>query len=118
MRIGKFSEVTGISAYTLRFYEKKGLIRVKRDEAGRRNYEESEIEWVRFLQKLKDTGMRLRDMKRYSDLRYQGDDTIKDRMEILREHRAFVIEEQKRWSEYLENLEEKIEIYQTKLRKS
>lgn len=115
MIIGEFSRITGISAYTLRYYEKKGLIRVNRDSAGRRNYSEEDIEWVRFIQRLKDTGMLLRDIRHYSDLRYQGDGTMEERMELLIRHRENVVEEQKKWDEYLRNLDDKISIYKKKI---
>ena len=45
MRIGEIAKAAGISEYTLRYYEKKGLIRVRRDDAGRRCYDESDMEW-------------------------------------------------------------------------
>lgn len=70
MTIGEFSVITGISAYTLRYCQKKGLLCVSRDNAGRRDYSEDDIEWVKFIRHLKDTGMLLRDIKYYSDLRY------------------------------------------------
>ena len=118
MVIGEFSEITGISAYTLRYYEKKGLIHVKRDQAGRRNYSEDDVEWVKFIKRLKDTGMLLRDIRRYSDLRYEGDGTMKERMDLLIRHRESVLEEQKRWKEYLQNLDEKIAVYQSRIEKN
>ena len=49
MKIGAFAELTGISAYTLRYYEKKGLLFVKRDQNGCRNYLAEDREWVQFL---------------------------------------------------------------------
>ena len=49
MRIGEMAKEADISEYTLRYYEKKELIRVKRDHAGRRCYEESDIEWIKFI---------------------------------------------------------------------
>lgn len=113
--IGEFSKITGISAYTLRYYEKKGLIRVGRNSAGRREYSAEDIEWVKFIKRLKDTGMLLRDIKRYSDLRYEGDATVEERMKILARHREFVLEERDKWNGYLHNLDEKIGIYQKKI---
>lgn len=107
MRIGEFSGVTGISAYTLRYYEKKGLICVNRDSNGRRYYSENDVEWVKFMKRLKDTGMLLRDIKHYSDLRYQGDATMEVRMDLLTRHRETVLEEQKKWQGYLENSDDK-----------
>lgn len=115
MTIGGFSMITGISAYTLRYYEKKGLLRVSRDSAGRRDYSADDIEWVKFIRRLKDTGMLLRDMKHYSDLRYQGDGTMAERMELLIQHRKSVVEEKRKWEEYLRNLDEKISIYQERI---
>lgn len=118
MTIGEFSVITGISTYTLRYYEKKGLLRVSRDNAQRRDYSEDDIEWVKFIKRLKDTGMLLRDIKHYSDLRYQGDDTMAERMDLLIQHRKSVVEEQRKWAEYLQNLDEKISIYQDRISES
>lgn len=115
MKIGEFSEKTGISAYTLRYYEKKGLLHVNYDHAGRRDYQEADIEWVKFIKRLKDTGMLLRDIRHYSDLRYQGDETMRERMELLSEHRKVVLAEQKKWADYLENLDRKIAYYETEI---
>jgi len=115
MTIGEISKVTKISEFTLRYYEKKELIRVVRDVAGRRFYTDDDIEWIKFNKKLKDTGMLLRDIKRYSDLRYVGNRTINERLEILEKHRVVVLEEQRKWYEYLNNLDVKIEIYRSEL---
>lgn len=118
MTIGEFSVITGISTYTLRYYEKKGLLRVSRDNAQRRDYSEDDIEWVKFIKRLKDTGMLLRDIKHYSDLRYQGDDTMAERMKLLIQHRKSVVEEKRKWEEYLRNLDVKIGIYQDRISES
>lgn len=115
MWIGEFSRITGIGAYTLRYYEKKGLLRVDRDPSGRRDYSENDIEWVKFIQRLKDTGMLLRDIKQYSDLRYEGDATMEERMELLMRHRKSVVETRDKWNGYLRNLDEKIEIYRERI---
>lgn len=115
MTIGELSKKTGISAYTLRYYEKKGLIRVSRDAAGRREYDGADVEWVRFIKRLKDTGMLLRDIRRYSDLRYLGGSTMTERMEMLQKHREYVLAEQRKWEEHLLRLDDKIEIYRDKL---
>lgn len=116
MKIGEMSRITKISEYTLRYYEKKGLIRIKRDEFNRREYSESDIEWILFIKKLKDTGMILKDIKKYSDLRYEGDITITERLKILIEHRNVILEERRKWDEYLANIDDKISIYRRKLK--
>ena len=105
MKIGAFAELTGISAYTLRYYEKKGLLFVKRGQNGCRNYLAEDREWVQFLCKLKATGM----------LRYNGDGTIAERLELLLKHQVYVAEEVHKWQQYSENLQAKIAVYQEQL---
>lgn len=87
---------------------------VGRDPGGRRDYREADVEWVKFIKRLKDTGMLLRDIKYYSDLRYAGDQTMPERMELLLWHRSFVEEQQRKWEEYRKNLDDKIEIYRAR----
>lgn len=111
MTIGEFSEKCGISPSALRYYEKKGLIRVTRDCAGRREYDSGDIAWVSFLVRLKSTGMPLREIKQYSDLRYKGNSTVPERLEILLKHKEYVDIQRKQWDEYAENLCRKIEVY-------
>ena len=91
MRIGQMAKAADISEYTLRYYERKGLIRVKRDDAGRRCYEESDIEWIKFIKRLKDTGMLLKDIREYSRLRYEGNGTMPERLSMLETHRKYVL---------------------------
>lgn len=115
MTIGEFSKVTGMSSSALRYYEEKGLLRVERDAGNRRIYAEQDVEWVKFLMRLKHTGMSLKDMKRYSDLRYEGDATIKERLQILQAHEVYVSEKRRLWAEYAKNLSAKIEWYKKQL---
>ncbi|WP_325199623.1 MerR family transcriptional regulator [Oscillibacter sp.] len=112
MTIGEMSRRTGLPESTLRYYEKKGLLRVSRDGGGRRDYGEDDVAWVQFLRRLKETGMPLKDIRRYSELRYAGEGTMPERLEMLRAHREYVLNQRRRWDEYLENLDEKIGIYE------
>ncbi len=71
-KIGKVSQMTGLSRDTLRYYEKIGLIRhLEKDESGRKKYSEKDIEWIEFLKRLKTTKMSLKDIGKYADLRYE-----------------------------------------------
>lgn len=89
MNIRKFSELVEVSAYTLRYYEKIGLLRnIKRDSSGHRFYTQKDVEWVRFIVRLKDTGMDLENINQYANLRDMGDSTLQHRKELLEEHRT------------------------------
>ena len=50
------------------------------------DYEESDIEWIKFIRRLKETGMLLKDIQLYSDLRYRGKSTMPERLNILQSH--------------------------------
>lgn len=111
MTIGEIAKETNLPESTLRYYEKKGLLKVARNSSGRREYEESDIAWIKFIRRLKETGMLLRDIQKYSDLRYCGKSTMPERLEILEAHRKYVLEQQLKWNEYLQNLDDKIAFY-------
>lgn len=115
MKISVFAGLTGISAYTLRYYEKKGLLVVQRDQNGCRDYAAADVEWVQFLCKLKATGMLLRDIKKYAQLRYTGTSTIAERLELLIRHQNFVAKEVQKWQQYSVNLQAKIGVYRQQL---
>lgn len=112
MTIGEMSEKTSLPESTLRYYEKKKLLVVERDNNDRRIYSESDIEWIKFIRRLKETGMRLKDIQHYSELRYLGQKTMPERLEMPQVHREYVLDQQLKWNEYLKNLDNKIEFYQ------
>lgn len=94
MNIDEFSKKTGVSKYTLRFYEKIGLLHsIQRDNKGYRSYTQRNVICVDFLQKLKSTGMSLTDIKKYFCLLKQGDKTICARKKLLENHCSKVKEE-------------------------
>jgi DNA-binding transcriptional MerR regulator len=113
--IGGFSAIVHLSIDTLRYYEKEQLIRVRRDGAGRRCYEEADIGWILFIKRLKETGMPIREIKEYASLRYQGGATMPQRLQMLEKHRLIVLKEKAKWESNLEHLEEKISIYKKQL---
>lgn len=118
MTIGAMARRTGLTESTLRYYEKKGLIHVARDGGGRRAYDEGDVEWIAFICRLKETGMLLRDIRRYANLRDQGRATMPERLAMLEGHREYVQEQQRRWARHLEKLEGKIAFYRTEISRS
>lgn len=104
--------MTGLTAHTLRYYEKIGLLTaVQRDAKGYRQYTEADISWVDFLIRLRKTGMPITDMKRFSDLRSQGEPTISERRELLEMHEKKVLEEIEGLRGNLRKIKEKANYY-------
>jgi DNA-binding transcriptional MerR regulator len=91
MKIGDLAKRSGLSAHTLRYYERIGLLPyADRDRSGQRNYDAAILTWIEFLARLKTTGMPLADMRRYAALRQQGDGTGPARQQLLEQHREQV----------------------------
>jgi DNA-binding transcriptional MerR regulator len=112
LSIRQFAARTGLSADTLRYYEKIGLLRhVARDASGFRVYGQRDLEWIAFILRLKDTGMALDDIIRYADLRELGDATLEARQTLLEAHAAKLQERLERDREHLTALQAKIVLY-------
>lgn len=91
MKIGDLARRSGLSAHTLRYYERIGLLPyADRDGSGQRDYDLSILAWIEFLGRLRTTGMPLREMRRYAALRMGGEATADERRELLEAHRARV----------------------------
>jgi len=83
------SDATGVPAHTLRYYERVGLIRpVARSSGSQRRYSAADVEWVRFLLRLRETGMPIARMREYAVLREKGAPTVEPRLRMLEAHRA------------------------------
>jgi len=112
LTIQEVSETTGLSAHTLRYYERIGLIHpIEREENTRRLYTEDDIGWIDFLLKLRATGMSIKDMQKYAELQRQGDETLPERVEMLKELRENVEARMSELNEHLKLIYYKIEIY-------
>ncbi|WP_027133000.1 MerR family transcriptional regulator [Geminicoccus roseus] len=91
MRIGELARRSGLSAHTIRYYERIGLLPFAvRTQAKQRDYDPSILVWIEFLGRLKTTGMPIREMLHYARLRMAGAGTASERQAILRAHRERV----------------------------
>ena len=110
--IQEVSEITGVSAHTLRYYEKIGLLTdVGRHENGHRRYVEADLGWIHFLKLLRETGMPIQHMQQFMEFARQGDATIPDRIEVLTEHRRELAANIAQLQDHLEHLDNKIAYY-------
>lgn len=91
MKIGELARRSGLTAHTIRYYERIGLLpHADRDVSGQRDYDPSILVWIAFLGRLKATGMPIRDMLRYARLRDEGEETEQARHDLLVDHRETV----------------------------
>jgi DNA-binding transcriptional MerR regulator len=89
MMIGELARRSGLPAHTIRYYERIGLLPYAcRDRSSRRDYDASILTWIAFLGRQKSTGMPIRDMLRYAELRERGTGTEPKRRDLLEQHRV------------------------------
>ena len=114
LTIAEVAALSGLSAHTLRYYERIGLLDpVARVHGGQRRYDADDLAWLAFLQRLRVTGMPIRDMQRFAELRRQGDRTISERRALLEAHRDEVLERIGELQRDLTAVTDKITTYQT-----
>ena len=77
----------GVSAHTLRYYERIGLVRVGRDASGYRRYDATAVRRLVFLTRMRTSGMTISNLQRYVDMVEAGRDTVPERLTLLTEHR-------------------------------
>jgi DNA-binding transcriptional MerR regulator len=111
------SNKTGLSTHTLRYYEKEGLISgVERSQGGFRQYSEEDLERLGLIRCLKNTGMSIQEIARFVKLTHEGDHTLEERVELLREHRERVLERMAEMQEHLDKVTWKLNFFTEKLR--
>ena len=91
MKIAEAASASGLSAHTIRFYEKSGLIPwVTRGPDGHRDFSQENLAWLVLLASLRETGMQTKTMQRFARLYRDGDKTVADRKQILIEHADYL----------------------------
>jgi DNA-binding transcriptional MerR regulator len=116
--IQQMSTQTGLSADTLRYYEKLGLLAPSRDaRSNHRRYSEEDVTWLGFVLRLRSTGMPLETIKAYGELLLQGNATLAQRREMLEAHAKNVKARMDELQVSLEVIQKKMKAY-TKLEKT
>ncbi len=112
LTLKEIREETGLSSDTIRFYEKEGIIiDVIRLENGHRRYRTQDLEWLKFVNCLKATGMPLKKIKLYRELMTEGDNTVCERGAILSNQREIILNEMEKLRESLSIIDYKIKYY-------
>lgn len=113
MTIAEVSRKYELTADTLRYYERVGLIpTVNRNKNGIRNYTEEDCKNVEFVKCMRSAGLPIEVLIEYVTLLQKGDETIDARKEILIEQRKELIKKMKEIKGTIERLDYKIERYE------
>jgi DNA-binding transcriptional MerR regulator len=116
MTISEAAEASGLTAHTLRYYERAGLLDpIDRGSSGHRRYDDGDLARIAFLTKLRATGMPIRQVREYAQLLRAGEGNERERLALLEAHRDAVRERMAEMERHLELIDFKIDTYRRKL---
>lgn len=82
-RISEIAKMLNVSIHTIRYYDKEGLFPFVKRVNGVRVFEDKDFPWLRMLNCLKNINMPIKDIKTYVDLALRGDETLKERYDLI-----------------------------------
>lgn len=112
MTIKEVCKKYNVTADTLRYYERVGVIpEVRRTAGGIRDYSEEDIKWVETAICFRSARMPIDLLIEYVRLYRKGDETLRDRLELLIEAKKRILDERKKYDDALAKLDYKISKY-------
>ncbi|MBC1978549.1 MerR family transcriptional regulator [Listeria marthii] len=116
MNIKEASEKSGVSADTIRYYERIGLIPpVHRNENGVRKFGAEDLRWIQFSRQMRRAGLSIEALIDYLALFREGEHTLEARVELLKEQRIDLKNRIDVMKDALDRLDFKIDNYDTHL---
>jgi len=110
--ISEAAKRSGLTAYTLRYYDKEGLLPfVDRTSAGNRDFKESDFEWLNLITCLKRTGIPVKNIREFINWCREGDATLQQRLTMFLRHQKEVQEQMAELEHCMEKINYKIWYY-------
>lgn len=111
--IAQAAQKCGLTPHTLRYYDKEGLLPfVDRASSGTRKFKDTDFDWLSIITCLKATGMSVKAIKIYIDLCLKGDETVNERLDMIKEQKQKVEDDIKLLKQHLKKIDLKLEYYQ------
>ena len=115
--VGEMAKLLGITASTLRYYDKEGLLPfVERSSGGIRMFQESDFEWLQVIGCMKKAGMSIKDIRQYIEMALQGDDTIGLRLAMFRHQQEVLKQQMEELQRTMQMVDYKCWYYETALK--
>jgi DNA-binding transcriptional MerR regulator len=118
LRIGELARLSGRSVYTIRWYEAQSLMPgAARDAGGRRVFSQAHVDWLELMDRLRGSGMSIRQMQAYARQVREGKATLAARQTLLREHRERIEQQVDQLKQALALIDRKVALYDKWIRK-
>ena len=112
--VGEMARFLNVSASTLRYYDKEGLLPfVERSNSGIRMFSDKDYEWLKIIECLKKSGLSIKEIRSYIDMTKRGDDSLEERLQLFEERKKDVERQMKELQETLDLLKYKCWYYET-----
>ena len=95
LSVGQLAERVDLTAHTLRWWDREGIIHPDWLPNGNRAYTEAHVDWILFLKCLRDSGMPTRELKQFADLAELGEGGRSGQISLIEAHEARIREQQK-----------------------
>lgn len=115
--IRQVAERMGVTVPTLRYYDKEGLLPfVDKKPNGTRVFKDADFEVLNIITCMKNSGMPIKDIKKFLDLCEEGDRTLKERLEIFLKRKEVVQKQMEELNKVMETINYKIWYYETSIK--
>jgi DNA-binding transcriptional MerR regulator len=112
--ISQVAEKMGVTVPTLRYYDKEGLLPfVDKKPDGTRVFKDEDFQWLEIITCMKNSGMPIKDIKKYMDFCQEGDTSLQERLEIFFERKEAVQKQMEELNKVMETINHKIWYYET-----
>ncbi|WP_413509429.1 MerR family transcriptional regulator [Carnobacterium maltaromaticum] len=119
MNISEVAAKYNMTPATIRYYESQGLMpAITRNKSGTRDFQEEDLKWVEFIKCMRDSGLSIHSLSKYSELYQIGEETLIERKEILMDEYQKLLKKQATINGTVAKLEKKIENYNYKIKQS
>jgi DNA-binding transcriptional MerR regulator len=116
--IGQVAKMNHLSISQLRYYDNQGLFPfLKRTEKGDRVFDEDALKFLEIISCLKNTGIPIKEIKQFVDWSMTGDDTLPQRLEMMKQHEITVLKQIRETEENLKKIQQKITRLESELKK-
>lgn len=112
--IRQVAEKMGVTVPTLRYYDKEGLLPfVDKKPNGTRVFKDEDFQGLNIITCMKNSGMPIKDIKKFMDLCNEGDSKLQERLEIFLERKEVVQKQMEELNKVMETINYKIWYYET-----
>lgn len=114
--ISEVGKKLGLSAPTLRYYDKEGILPfVDRSANGIRRFKDTDLDWLRLIECLKSSGLPIKEIKKFIDWYMEGDSTLQQRCDMFHERKKIVEAQIEELQKTLDAISYKCWFYETAL---